>query len=178
MKKKALTAAAAFTLAALVFLLWSWGNYSSAKTEAEDALYNWESSAAARRKFGDLQANSELKELAAAKTAREDVPGVMSKLVEECGLKIDQLRIDPAGAIGSEESASSVKLSDVNIGTMGDLLERLRNQHKGLSVREIVMTEPKEASPAMFNWSLVIGVPKQLTGTSPAAPSPGEPSRS
>lgn len=178
MKNKSLTAAAAFSLAALVFLLWSWSNYSSAKTEADNAQYHWDSSTSDRQRFVDLQANPELKELATTTVNRDDVPGVMGKLVEESGLQISQLRIDPTGTIASEESASSVKLSLVDISVMGELLERLRSRHKGLYVREIVMTEPKGAGPAVFNWSLVIGVPKQTTVASraPAAPKAAEPS--
>jgi hypothetical protein len=159
-KNKPLIVAAAFTLAALVFLLWSWGAYRSAAAEADDAIYDWESSANSRKTFVDMRAAAASLQPRASQ-AGDDVTAMMGKLITDCGLQISQLdRIDPAGTVGNEKSAHNVKLSGISIATMGDMLERVRTQYSNLLVREIIMNEPKDGAPGYFNWTLLIGVPK------------------
>lgn len=161
MNNKSLMVATAFAIAALVFLIWSNGARSAAEIRAEDDVNAWKRSTAPMRTFAALVGHPALKSRTAAKSGATDVPATVGEIVPEVGLQTEQVRIDVTSAGTNEQAAYRIRIQNVSVAVMGKLLDRLRRQHGHLASREITMSAPpRDPVPGLFNWSMIVGVPK------------------
>jgi hypothetical protein len=157
---RALAAAGIFTLGALIFLFWSNQTRSSAEARAEDDIRAWTRSLTPRTEFARLVGHPDLNQ-AASKGGTVDVPATVGEIVREISLQTEQVRIDTTSAVANEQAAYRIRINNASVAMMGEFLDRLRRQQGHLTSREITMsTLPRNAVPGVFNWSMVVGVPK------------------
>ena len=164
--KKPLLAAAAFAVCALVFLIYSWVAYAGARGRAEDDRIDWENSRLARQEFAKVRRELEAADVADVPSIVPNVPDVMGKLRDECGIDTSQMEIRGTGAGAAEQTAHNVRFEDVRVDVMGVLLHKLRQSFKYMVVREITMQTGRSGEPGTFTWTLVVAIPKPLKSVS------------
>ncbi len=156
--KKPLIGAAAFALAALVFLIYSAARYGSDATAAEERKEAWEDTATLRMQLVQTKRELQQASIPDPPKGRVDVPGTLGELIKQCGIDTNQMKIDAAAAGANEQSRSSVRLTNVPIQAMGQLFRLIQSRHPYLTVREIKMQSVRD-NPGSFTWSVQIAVP-------------------
>lgn len=161
MNNKPLIAAGVFTFGTLVFLIWSNDVRSTDGARAVEDANTWTHSLKSRKTFRDLVRHPNLKNQTAGKGGAIDIPATVGEIVREISLQTEQVRIDATSAVANEQAAYRIRINNASVAMMGEFLDRLRRQQGHLTSREITMsTLARNAVPGVFNWSMVVGVPK------------------
>jgi len=152
---KPLIAVAGFTVLAAGVLVYFGTAYARARAEAAADRAAWRETEQLRSRLAATRQQFDALGVALPPRTAVDVPALLGELIKECGIDVNQMKVDADRPGAREQSRHRVHFLNVRLDVMGTLLEKIKTKHRSLEVRDIRMQAVAD-HPAEFIWDLEI----------------------